>query len=93
MDNIEELIDRYLSKSMTEVEVEDFENLLKVDKTLHAEYIKTVGARKFIEEAGRLELREQLDAFESEEQVSKKTIIPLWFKRTMAIAAAFIVFF
>ena len=93
MDNIEELIDRYLSKSMTEVEVEDFENLLKVDKTLHAEYLKSIAARKFIEEAGRLELREQFDAFESDEQIGEKAIIPLWFKRAMAVAAVFIVVF
>ena len=93
MDNIEELIDRYLSKSMTVIEVKDFENLLKVDKTLHAEYLKSVAARKFIEEAGRLELREQFDAFESEAQISEKTMIPVWFKRTMAMAAVFIVVF
>lgn len=93
MDNIEELIDRYLSKLMTEVEVKDFENLLKVDKTLHAEYLKSVAARKFIEEAGRLELREKFDAFESEEQIGEKAIIPLWFKKTMKIAAAFVVLF
>lgn len=93
MDNAEELIDRYLSESMTEVEVKDFENLLKVDKVLHAEYVRTLAAHKLIEEAGRLELREKLDVFESDEQVVDKTIIPLWFKRTMAIAAVFIVVF
>ncbi len=93
MDNIEELIDRYLSKSMTAIEVKDFENLLKTDTTLHAEYVKSIAARKFIEEAGRLELREKFDVFESEELTGEKAIIPLWFKRTMATAAVFIVLF
>lgn len=93
MDKIEELIDRYLSKSMTEVEEKDFEDLLKTDKTLYAEYLKSIAARKLIEEAGRLELKEKLETFENEEQLSKTRIIPLWIKRAMAMAAVLIVFF
>ncbi len=86
------LIDRYINKQMNADELQEFETRLANDKELLDEYKSTIAANEVVNEAGRLELKSTLEAFETQKKSLKdeRKIIPLWIKRGLSLAALLI---
>ena len=63
------LIDRYINKQMNADELQEFETRLANDKELLDEYKSTIAANEVVNEAGRLELKSTLEAFETQKKV------------------------
>ena len=93
---IENSIERFISGSMSKEEMEDFKNRLSSDAEFEKEYLTSLAAHQLITHAGRLELKEKLESFESKitsNSLGDKKVIPLWVKRTIPIAALLVIFF
>ena len=98
MDNNQDNIEKYLDGLMGPEEVESFEEKLDRDASLRQSYEEELTARNLIATAGRLGLKNTFERFESEIQSPKDsktgetTVIPLWMKRVIPIAAMIVVF-
>lgn len=84
------LIDRYINGEMNSEEINNFNNRLASDAEFATTYKSTLAAHKLIEEAGRMDLKKTLESFDKPEP--RNTLIPLWVKRSLPIAAALAVF-
>ncbi|MEM7085509.1 MAG: hypothetical protein AAF489_04960 [Bacteroidota bacterium] len=94
MDKDQHNIEAYLERTMTSEERLVFERRLAEEPTLSEAYDSEIAARELIKQAGRLELKNTLEALDSqmrEEPIPKK-VIPLWAKRAMRVAALLILF-
>jgi tetratricopeptide (TPR) repeat protein len=95
MNDVEQLIERYLSNKMTEPEVKEFQNRLQSKAKFASEYEKTIAAHQLITEAGRLNLKQKLEDFDADTkpEIAASKVLPLWIKPVLRIAAVFLVSF
>ncbi|MEL6812070.1 MAG: hypothetical protein AAFP76_12120 [Bacteroidota bacterium] len=100
MDDPQYEIERYLDGSLTSAEKAAFEARLSEDSVLAQEYEIALATRGLISEAGRLDLKETLEGFETEMETeadplgteSTTQVFPLWAKRLLPIAAMVVIF-
>jgi len=94
MNKDQHAIEAYLGQTMTSEERLAFEQRLSQEPTLSEVYENELAAREVIKEAGRLAMKDTLEALDSEIQKEpiQKKVIPLWAKRAMRVAAVFILF-
>jgi len=93
--NSEINIERYITEKMSNEESKDFEARLESDSDLAEEYKSSLLAHQLIKEAGRLEMKNDLESFDNEmaRRTTDKKVIPLWVKRSIPIAALLVIFF
>ncbi|RNC86798.1 MAG: hypothetical protein ED556_05080 [Winogradskyella sp.] len=89
----EEEIERFLNGEMSAEETKAFETKIASDVLLAKEIEAEKTARAFVNLAGRMTLKEQLEIFESEMKPGSRRVLPLWIKRGLRIAAILIVSF
>ena len=94
MDKDQHIIEAYLERTMTSEERLAFEQRLSQEPELSEAYENEVAARELIKQAGRLELKSTLEDFDSQMPMesSQKSVIPLWAKNAMRVAALLILF-
>jgi len=94
MDKDQQTIEAYLEQTMTSEERLAFERRLSQEPTLSEAYDNEITARELIKHAGRLELKNALEAFDNQMQDApvQRKVIPLWAKNAMRVAALLILF-
>jgi len=94
MDKDQHTIEDYLEGKMTSEERLAFEQRLSQETTLSEAYENEVSARELIKEAGRLELKNTLEEFDTQiqDEPVRKKIIPLWGWNGMRVAALLVLF-
>lgn len=94
-ENREIQIERYILETMSAEEKQAFEEQLALDPQLKKDYESTLAARQLIVEAGRMELKETMEEFETESDrsVQLSRVMPLWVKRALPVAALVVLFF
>jgi len=94
MDNYQEEIERYIEDRMSSEEKISFQKRLSEETELAESLRAELEARSLVTDAGRLEVLETLEGYESEMNNSKSgVVIPLWTKRLLPIAAMLVIFF
>ncbi len=91
MSDYEKLIEKYFFGEMDAKETQAFETKLEIDDVLMKLYDEFVLAKKLVEEAGRLELRAQLESIDKDLTESKSPVIPIWTKSVIRIAAIVVI--
>ncbi|GAB5399656.1 MAG: hypothetical protein Aureis2KO_12410 [Aureisphaera sp.] len=98
MDKDQDYIERYLDGELNPEEAKAFMAQLSEDDGLKEALEEAQAARNAILAAGRLELKETLESFESDvdsttlEKSQEVKVVPLWIKRVIPIAAMIVVF-
>jgi len=94
MDKDQHIIEAYLERTMTSEVRLAFEQRLSQEPALSEAYENEMAARELIKQAGRLELKSTLEDFDSQmpEESTHKSVIPLWAKNAMRVAALLILF-
>ena len=94
MDNYQEEIERYIEDQMSSEEKASFQQRLTEEPLLAEALQEELAARSIIRDAGRLDISQTLEDYESEMNSSKPgLVIPLWTKRLLPIAAMLVIFF
>lgn len=94
MDKDQKNIEAYLEGTMTSEERLAFEQRLSQEPVLSKSYESELAALELIKEAGRLELKNTLEDFDTQmqEETIRKRVIPLWAKNAMRVAAMLLLF-
>lgn len=94
MDKDQHSIEEYLEGMMTSEEKLVFEQRLSQEPALSKAHEMEISARELIMQAGRLELKNTLEALDAQIQNEpiQKSLMPMWVKNSMRVAALLILF-